>query len=302
MSEQQAEYRIEGRPATIFRTVHDKDNPYAIVNLQPILNCNLSWKAKGILVYLLSRPDGWEVNLVDLTNRSIDGLASVKSGCKELKKAGHLKHAGTRKASGQFETVIWEVYEVPQVDNQLTDIPQVGVPEVGNQPTVSPQVDFPQVENPQVDNRTQVLKNLSNKESNSIKERAPKIQGIEASILQSRPTEEADIKASQNDFPFFPPAERELLLVYSEVTGQKPTKAKITDWLCTAQEWLELHATQSDVRTAYRKAHPESGNGFNVMRPGSLTNAISMVVGERHTSGPGKASVQDQISKMLNGR
>jgi DnaD/phage-associated family protein len=112
-----------------------------------------------MLVYLLSRPDGWEVNLTDLENRSRDGLAAVKSGVKELKKAGHLKHAGTRKASGQFDTVIWEVYECPQVGNQLTDTPQVGVS--------SPQVDYPQVENPQVDNHTQVLSTLSIKESNS---------------------------------------------------------------------------------------------------------------------------------------
>jgi hypothetical protein len=155
MSEQQAPYKIEGRPATIFRAAKNKDNPYVMIDRRPIDNKNLSFKAKGILTYLLSRPDGWEVNLVDLANRSTDGLASIKSGVKELKEAGHLKHAGTRNVlNGHFETVIWEVYECPQV----------GVsPQVENQ---SPQVDFPQVGNPQVDNRIQVLSTLSNKDSN----------------------------------------------------------------------------------------------------------------------------------------
>jgi hypothetical protein len=164
MSEERKEYRIEGRPATIFRVVHDAENPYVMVDMRPILNEKLSWKAKGILVYLLSRPDGWEVNLVDLTNRSIDGLAAVKSGCKELKEAGHLKHAGVRKASGQFDTVIWEVYETPQVGNQLTVEPQVGVSLEVDFP--SPEVDYPQVDKPRAVNRTQVLKTLSSNESN----------------------------------------------------------------------------------------------------------------------------------------
>jgi len=176
MSETKPEYRIEGRPSTIFRVKHDPDNPYVVINMNPVLNTKLSWKAKGILVYLLSRPDGWEVNLVDLTNRSADGLSAVKSGCKELKEAGHLKHAGIRRESGQFETVVWEVYEAPQVDNQLADEPQVGVsPEVD---FPSPEVDYPHVDKPHADNRTQVLKNLSSKdfkESTTIKEITKKV-------------------------------------------------------------------------------------------------------------------------------
>jgi DnaD/phage-associated family protein len=153
MSEQPSEYKIEGRPATIFRTVKDKNNPYVVVDRRVVDDDKLSFKAKGILLYLLSRPDGWEVNLVDLANRSIDGLASVKSGVRELKDAGYLRHTGIRKDSGQFGTVIWEVHEVPQVGNQLTVQPQVGVS--------SPQVDYPHVDKPHAVNRIQVLSTLS---------------------------------------------------------------------------------------------------------------------------------------------
>ena len=160
MTEQTSEYKIEGRPSTIFRTIKNKDNPYVMVDRRTIDNDKLSFKAKGILTYLLSRPDGWEVNLVDLSKRGTDGLASIKSGVKELKDAGYLKHAGTRNSvTGHFGTVIWEVYEVPQVGNQLADTPDMVVG--------SPQVDLPQVENPQVDNHTQVLSTLSSKELSS---------------------------------------------------------------------------------------------------------------------------------------
>ena len=160
MTEQKPDYKIEGRPSTIFRTIKNKDNPYVMVDRRTIDNDKLSFKAKGILTYLLSRPDGWEVNLVDLSKRGTDGLAAIKSGVKELKEAGYLKHAGTRSSvTGQFGTVIWEVYEVPQVGNQLTGTPDMVVG--------SPQVDLPQAENPQVDNHMQVLSTLSSKELSS---------------------------------------------------------------------------------------------------------------------------------------
>jgi hypothetical protein len=190
MSEQ--EYKIDGRPATIFRVAKTKENPYVMIDKRIIDNKDLSFKAKGILTYLLSRPDGWEVNLEDLSNRGTDGLAAVKSGVKELKDAGYLKHAGIRKASGQFETVIWKVYEVPQVGNQLTDTPTGGVsPQVDFQ---SPQVDYPQVENPQVDNRIQVLKELSNNELNnkSTLQNFSKIDSVEWLVVAGVSSEEIE--------------------------------------------------------------------------------------------------------------
>ncbi len=38
MSEQQAPYKIEGRPATIFRTVKNKDNPYVMIDRRPMVS------------------------------------------------------------------------------------------------------------------------------------------------------------------------------------------------------------------------------------------------------------------------
>ena len=77
---------------------------------------------------------------------------------------------------------------------------------------------------------------------------------------------------------------RELLDVYVHITGQKPTKGKLMDWLSTGQEWLELGASQEDIHAAYKKSKPDNGRntGFMVSRPGSLTNTIGMIVGERH--------------------
>lgn len=44
----------------------------------------LSYKAKGLLAYLLSKPDDWKVIVGNLVNSSKDGKASVYAGLKEL--------------------------------------------------------------------------------------------------------------------------------------------------------------------------------------------------------------------------
>lgn len=157
MSEQRSEYKIGGRPATIFRTVKDKDNPYVMIDRRPIDNNKLSFKAKGILIYLLSRPDGWEVNMVDLVARSTEGLAAVKSGVRELQAAGHLRHLTIKEPeTGKISAHLWEVYEAPQIENQLVDNPPVGV--------LHHKVENHNVDKPQCGKSHASINNLSNKE------------------------------------------------------------------------------------------------------------------------------------------
>ena len=153
MSEEKQPYRIEGRPATIYRVVKSAENPYVMIDRRPIDNVKLSWKAKGILTYLMSRPDGWEVSVSDLVNHSTDGSASIRAGLKELKNAGHMKYTKMRQA-GRITGWLIEVYEVPDSDFLHVEILHV--------------------EKPHVENRTQVLKNLSNTEKPSNKNKADK--------------------------------------------------------------------------------------------------------------------------------
>lgn len=154
MTDEQQEYRIEGRPSTIFRTVKSKDNPFVMIDRRPIDNKELSFKAKGILTYLMSRPDGWEVSVKDLFNHATDGEDAIRSGLAELRKAGHMKYVQER-VKGRITGMVIEVYEVPFTS------PHADFPDV----------EKPHVEKPDVENPTQVLSNLSSTDSNKNTER-----------------------------------------------------------------------------------------------------------------------------------
>lgn len=98
---------------TIFRVCKNKDNPYVMLNKTCINDVRLSWKAKGILGYLLSLPDDWQIYQTELVKHSADGIKSLASGLKELENYGYLKKEYLRNEKGQFIGYNYSVYEVP---------------------------------------------------------------------------------------------------------------------------------------------------------------------------------------------
>jgi len=152
MTEDKKPYRIAGRPSTIFRTIKNKDNPYVMIDRRPIENPVLTYKAKGILTYLMSRPDGWEVNITDLLNHGREKAAAIRTGLKELRAAGHMEYERQRE-NGRITGWLIKVYELPYPKFASEETPEEA--ELLDS-------DFQQVENQQIENRGQVLSTVSN--------------------------------------------------------------------------------------------------------------------------------------------
>jgi len=129
--EEQTDYTTKVK--TIFRTIKNEDHPFVMIDRRPVENPALSWGAKGVLSYLLSRPDNWTVRLRDLVNRSTDGVYKIRGYIKELKHAGHIHSVPKRdpKTKRILEYTL-EVYELPFSTKPLTNLPQAGLPQAGN--------------------------------------------------------------------------------------------------------------------------------------------------------------------------
>lgn len=63
----------------------------------------LSWKAKGIAAYLLSKPPGWQIWTNDLINRAKDGRDAVRAGLAELEALGYLTRERVNGEGGRLE-------------------------------------------------------------------------------------------------------------------------------------------------------------------------------------------------------
>lgn len=116
---------------------------FKTINLESVHDPNLSWKAKGLHIYLMSRPDGWKLNYADLVCRSTDGRGSVNTAVQELKQYGYLRIKRVRNTRGKYTHLDWTVTESP------TDLPLQLVSSEKKPPKKNPQAEKPQSENSQ---------------------------------------------------------------------------------------------------------------------------------------------------------
>jgi hypothetical protein len=118
--------------------VKKRDNPYAQIDKRALNDDRLSYKARGLLAYLLSKPPDWQVWVRDLINRSQkDGETAVRSALKELKEWGYMQEHQSRMEDGTFGPVEYWIYEEP-----LGGFPQADKPHA-----VEPKAEKPQAEN-----------------------------------------------------------------------------------------------------------------------------------------------------------
>jgi len=87
-------------------------NPYACIDKVPINDKRLTWKARGVLLYLLSKPDDWRVIIADLINQSPQGESAVRSAIRELREAGYIQREVVRE-KGKIVGGMYTVYERP---------------------------------------------------------------------------------------------------------------------------------------------------------------------------------------------
>ena len=77
---------------------------YSVVHNELIEDERLSWKARGLLIYLLSKPDHWRTSTAHLASVSPEGIHAVRTGLQELERAGYVKRLKKQNPSGQWAT------------------------------------------------------------------------------------------------------------------------------------------------------------------------------------------------------
>lgn len=97
----------------------------------------LSYRARGILIRLLSNEDGYRMTSVDLAGGGKEGRGAVLTALRELRVAGYMRTTRIQNARGQWITATY-IYDIPQPVNP-TEVQKpdsgfldAGVPDVGS--------------------------------------------------------------------------------------------------------------------------------------------------------------------------
>jgi hypothetical protein len=113
---------------TIVRGRHDRENPYFVSARAAPQDERLSWEARGVLWYLLSKPDNWRVQVSDLMQNC--GRDKAKRIIKELRDAGYLRRESDKPRQDEHGKFVWEPYQV--YEQPLTEKPSTVEPSTVN--------------------------------------------------------------------------------------------------------------------------------------------------------------------------
>jgi predicted transcriptional regulator len=95
---------------SIFRTVHDSQNPYCILSRESLWDKNLSLAAVAVWARLMSRPNDWQVNITELCRSCRTSRSKMYKIVNELIKQGYAyRHQG--KVGKNYAKVEYLIFE-----------------------------------------------------------------------------------------------------------------------------------------------------------------------------------------------
>lgn len=84
---------------------------FTVLDNALIQNVALSFRARGLLAYLLSQPDGWESSADRLATLGVEGRDAMRRALREIELAGYLSRE-RRRLNGRY-AVTWTLHDSP---------------------------------------------------------------------------------------------------------------------------------------------------------------------------------------------
>lgn len=96
-----------------------RNNKFSILSNEMLDDTNMSFKARGLLAYMLSKPDDWKFYVSELTDHSSkDGEKAIRSALSEIESAGYLERHRDRDDTGKFTGQDFILSDKPHSQNR----------------------------------------------------------------------------------------------------------------------------------------------------------------------------------------
>lgn len=124
----------------------ERTSNFLIITKDCINNKELSFGARGLHAYLMSKPDNWTIMTTELIKASPSGKCVVYSLLNELINAGYVRREQAKGENGRFKQINYIVFETAQlpfsenqeaVDEPLSGFPHTEKPLTVNQPLLN---------------------------------------------------------------------------------------------------------------------------------------------------------------------
>ena len=241
---------------SIVRAPRPKGNFY-ILDKRISEDSNLSWGARGMLIFLLGKPDNWRVSIQNLVNETSkskkkSGRDAVYAYLAELREAGYISLYQNRSESGSFGETDYLVHEHSE---PLTANPDAAVPPHPDLPyTALPDAVIPDTGEPNTANTT--LVSIKNQE------------------IKTTTTKRAGTPESSSSQQLLETLEAEFDVADTQKVGRNDLRAikpVICRWVLehpenSIQDWIYYYAIASTY---------EASRGKAIQRPAAFMQAVT---------------------------
>lgn len=272
--------------ATVNRGPIPSDN-FSILANGWIRDKRLSWKARGLLLWLASHSAGFEVSLSRIEAASKrDGREAARAAIKELEKAGYLVRSVERGEGGRIKGASYQLVDAcPDCDDdanaQVTT--NVGFPDVGETDDGSPDVGSADVGGPAVgepvDIRRTIPKKTTSKNTNTSSDELALIPAA-GGVLEAKPETAQTVVGDYLDW-----CDSREIAVSSRVKGH------------LAREIKQLLTDGFDVRTVKLGLAHWHDKGAH---PAALASFVQQAANTAAPGGAGTTRTQDRVQSALD--
>ena len=163
-----------------------------------ILDKNISARAKGVYLYLVSRPDGWSFKVSNIVSMFKEGRDSIRVAIKELEESGYISKKPSRSdETNKFDGWDWLIYSEPDRDTE-TPNPRTTENQQDGNPIL--RETSKRISNTELSN-TELSNTDNNKKTKAKKEAATKVANVcEEVIAHLNSIGNTSFKASTQSF------------------------------------------------------------------------------------------------------
>jgi hypothetical protein len=117
--------------------IRSRSDQWTSIPTPALRDNDLSYRARGILAYILSMPTHWETNSITLAARGPEGRDAIRTALQELRQHGYIVTTRTQDDAGQWRTT-HTVYDKPvPVEKRVEALVESVQPKTENQASVS---------------------------------------------------------------------------------------------------------------------------------------------------------------------
>lgn len=199
------------------KIINKRTKGFTVIPNAVLKSKDLSWKAKGLMCYLLSLSEEWSVFKADIANRSTDGYDSMISGWKELEKLGYIQTLTIR------EKGLFKGYDYLIVESPIQEKPE----------PISPESENPQLINTSL--QPEPLESLNiNEEFNNSSENDKNTISVEANLKTKKNSAHHRIISKffdemHDDFVFSPIHAKSVGLLRKNITSLLKKHNRVAD-------------------------------------------------------------------------